>query len=254
MSWKNKDIFDSDFPLILNGIANVKRLNPEYTLELSDDADVDQYLKSMLSKWEYFKIKNKKIVEKVDLWRLLKIYHEGGIYIDIDRYYNVPFKDIIQSDTKCILPTFGDIDFSQDLMISCKHNPIHKRAIELNLKGRFLFNPRGVFHLGPPLYMKAVTEVVFGKANKRKPGAEVMEDYREQLRAAEHFQTYNEQLPNDSLIFQFDESTFQEGNGLTKKDFYDSQQVQRWTKGLDSNTKLLLLILFLALVLYYFFG
>ena len=72
MSWKNKDIFDSNYPLILNGIANIEKLNPEYKLELSDDADVDQHLKSKLSKWEYFKIRNKKIVKKVDLWRLLK--------------------------------------------------------------------------------------------------------------------------------------------------------------------------------------
>ena len=62
VSWKNKDILDDQSPLILNGLLNLKTLNPEFSLEISDDQDVETYLKNHLSKWDYFKIKNKKIV------------------------------------------------------------------------------------------------------------------------------------------------------------------------------------------------
>ena len=107
ISWKNKNIIGNQSPVILNGITNLKKINPDYKLEISDDNDVENYLKSKLKKWDYFKIKNKKIVEKIDIWRLFKIYNEGGIYIDIDRYCNISFSDIIKNDTKCILPTCG---------------------------------------------------------------------------------------------------------------------------------------------------
>jgi mannosyltransferase OCH1-like enzyme len=251
VSWKKKDILDNQSPLILNGIANLKKINPDYTLEISDDSDVEVYLKSKLNKWDYFKIKNKKIVEKIDLWRLFKMYDEGGIYIDIDRYCNISFSDIIKSDTKCILPTCGDSDFSQDLMISCKNNPIFKKAIEYNLNGRYLINPRGVFHLGPPVYMRAVTGVVFGERKERKPGSSIMENYRKLLEESKCFQTYKEILPNDSLLFKYNESTFQKGNGLGKEQFYKSQNVKSWSSGFDKNTLILIFILCILILVSY---
>lgn len=243
VSWKTKNIINNQSPVILNGLANLKKINPNYKLEISDDNDVDTYLKKKLKKWDYIKIKNKKIVEKIDLWRLLKIYNEGGIYIDIDRYCNISFDSIIKRETKCILPTHGDIDFSQDLMISCRENPIFKKAIEYNLKGRFLINPRGVFHLGPPVYMRAVTESVFGRRIKRKPGSLVMDCLRTSLQNSRYFQTYKEILPNDSLIFKYNPKTFQKGNGLMKKDFYDSENIKPWSSGYDKNTIILFIII-----------
>ena len=249
VSWKTKDILNNQSPIIQNGFANLKKLNPDYTMEISDDRDVEQYLKSKLNKWDYFKIKNKKIVEKIDLWRLLKIYFEGGIYVDLDRYCNISFAEIIQKDTKCILPTHGDTDFSQDLMISCKGNPIFKKAIEYNLAARYLLNPRGVFHLGPPIYMRAVTESVFGKRTKRKPGSPIMEEFRTLLKKSTYFQTYKELMPDNSLIFKYDKSTFQEGNGLGKDEFYKTQKVTPWSSGYDKNTILLFIVVSLIAII-----
>lgn len=243
VSWKTKDILNNKSPFILNGLVNLKKLNPDYKLVISNDKDVESYLKSNLNRWDYIKIKNKKIVEKIDLWRLLKIYNEGGIYVDIDRYCNISFNDIIKDETKCILPTHGNIDFSQDLMISCKANPIFKKAIRYNLASRFLINPRGVFHLGPPIYMRAVTESVFGTWIKRKPESHIMDDLRKSLQQSKHFQTYKENLPNDSLIFKFDQNTFENGNGLSKKDFYNSQNIKPWRSGYDKNSIILLVLL-----------
>ena len=71
ISWKNKDFYNSQNPLILNGIGNFKNINPDWTINLYDDKEVDNYLKKKLDKIDYEKIKNRKIVEKVDLWRLI---------------------------------------------------------------------------------------------------------------------------------------------------------------------------------------
>ena len=60
-------------------------------------------------------------VEKTDLWRLLKMCHEGGLYMDIDRLSNQPISEYINSNTdegsengnatKMILPLYhGSID------------------------------------------------------------------------------------------------------------------------------------------------
>lgn len=250
ISWKTKNILDNESPIVLNGLANLKKLNPDYKLEINDDEDVEKYLKNKLNKWDYIKIKNKKIVEKIDLWRLYKMYHEGGIYVDIDRYCNISFENIIKDKVKCILPTHGNVDFSQDIMISCKENPIFKKAIDYNLAKRFLINPRGVFHLGPPIYMLAVTECVFGKRVKRKPGDEIMNSFRYSLENSEHFQTYKEDLPNDSLIFKFNKDTFQTGNGKGKEAFYNSQSITPWSSGYDKNTIVLILAVISLLALF----
>ena len=228
ISWKNKNILDSNSDLIINGLANIKKINPEYTIEISDDNDVDNYLKQKIGINEYESIKDKKIVEKVDLWRLLKIYIEGGIYVDLDRYCNIPFKDIITKDIKCILPTYFDSDFSQDLLISCKNNPIFYRAIQYNFLGR----KKGMklYDLGAPIYMFAVTEIVFGKRISRNPGFNQMEELRLILNNSKHFLTYKEEPMNNTLIYRNNNNQNISNEQMIKNKslFYKEQNVIPW--------------------------
>tara|TARA_Y100000991_G_C21897184_1_gene316406 strand:+ start:28 stop:879 length:852 start_codon:yes stop_codon:yes gene_type:complete len=229
MTWKNKNILSHNSPIVVYGIRNIKKLNPEYELVISEDKDIEKYLKQNLSFFNYLKIKHKKIVEKIDLWRLLKIYNEGGIYIDFDRYCNKSFRDIINPDTKCVLPTFRNLDFSQDIMISCRNNPIYKKAIEYNLSGRSIFNYNNLFHLGPGVYMWAVTETVFGIRLDRNPGEEKIIECRELLEKSTHFQTYKEETRNN-FIFKED-NVISIRNQLKDRDlFYQNQGVIHWTK------------------------
>ena len=78
LTWKDKKIATSNSTVVLNGLRNLIDLNPDWTWSVSDDADVDEYLKSKLELEDWLLIKEAHIVEKTDLWRLLKIYHEGG--------------------------------------------------------------------------------------------------------------------------------------------------------------------------------
>ncbi len=42
VSWVNKlNLFTSNNPLAINGIQNMKRINPDYIFKVSDDNDVD---------------------------------------------------------------------------------------------------------------------------------------------------------------------------------------------------------------------
>jgi len=226
LSWKNKDVFNEKSPMILNGLLNIKKLNPTYKLELSDDNDVENYLKDKLNYNDYKDIMNKHIVQKVDLWRLLKLYYEGGIYLDFDRYSNKSFDEIINKETKCILPTYFDSNFSQDIMISCKNNPIYMKAIEYNIEAR----KRGkrLYDISVPTYMNSITEIVFGKKYGEDPGVELMQQFRKLLNESKQYQTYREE-PHDKLFnYTYSKYSFLNGNNESKIEFYARQNVVHW--------------------------
>ena len=137
IAWKNKNVINSNHPLITNGLHKLISLNPDWTVTIYDDNDVDEYLKNVLNKKDYNLIKDIPIVEKTDLWRLFKLYNEGGLYMDIDRFYNIPLSEIITDGIKCVLPTCLDWDFSQDFMLTESKNPIQEKTIELIMQRRY---------------------------------------------------------------------------------------------------------------------
>lgn len=203
ISWKNKDIINKDYSIIKNGILNLKILNPDYEFIIYDDTDIENYLIKNLSSEDYNLIKNKKIVEKTDLWRLIIIYNEGGIYQDIDRLCNVPLSDIIKENTKCVLPMYYDTDFSQDIIISCSKNPIHKRAIELNLERRRQ-NPDStdIMYFGPFTYFNAVTEVLMGYQMDRDPGDFSIGLLRNVIEKSPYLETYREEPIYNTILYR----------------------------------------------------
>ena len=91
MSWKDKSILESTNPLVVEGVKRVIELNPNWEVTIYDDAEVDAYLKEQLEPQHYELIQDKHIVQKTDLWRLVKLFIEGGVYMDIDGYRIVKF-------------------------------------------------------------------------------------------------------------------------------------------------------------------
>ena len=108
---------ESPNQLAINGIQNLIKLNPGWKLKISDDNEVETYLKNCLSKKDYNLIKDAPIVSKVDTWRLLVIINQGGLYVDIDRHANKNLDAVIDESSKCVLPMHSNhdkiIDFSQ---------------------------------------------------------------------------------------------------------------------------------------------
>ena len=228
ISWKKKDILNLDFNMIKYGIKQLKELNPEYTFEISDNNDVEEYINKNISKEDYDLIKDRNIVEKVDLWRLLKIYHEGGFYMDIDRLFNIPLKDIINSEHKCILPMYQDIDFSQDIMMSSSKNIIFKEAIDLNLKRR-REGCTDILSLGPITYFHAVTKVLLGNQIKRYPTKENLDKLRSIISNCKYLSTFREFPPYNTLVYRGPHISFD------KAEFYKYCDVNHWTKNNPNN-------------------
>ena len=126
LSWCDANILNSEHELVLNGIGNLQLLNPQWKITVSTDADIDSYLHNNLDPSDWQLVKDCAIVAKTDIWRLLKIYQEGGVYMDVDRLCNVQLDTLCLPGIKCVLPTTRDWDFAQDFMMSEPGNPIAK--------------------------------------------------------------------------------------------------------------------------------
>jgi mannosyltransferase OCH1-like enzyme len=227
LSWKTKDIFSSTSPLILNGIAKLKELNPDWKITVYTDDEIDNYLKYYLEAIDYNLIKDVHIVGKSDLWRLLKIYNEGGLYMDIDRLYNVSLSDIITSGTiKWVLPTYLDIDFSHDIMLSAPGNPAFLRAAQLHLERRKA-GEKNIYYLGPQTYMHAITFSLMGKMFNTDPGKEVFQEIRAKIKEADFIKTYRETSPLDTIVYR-DDGTIKNHEDM-KRALYKEYELKHWT-------------------------
>jgi len=227
VAWKSKNILDNQSPLILNGLRNLIDMNEDWRVEISDDNEIEDYLRSNIDFHDYNLLSDKHIVEKIDVWRLIKILNEGGIYIDLDRLVNKKLNDIINPNVKCVLPINNDFDFSQDIIISCSNNPIYKEVLDLNLMRR-RSGVNNIYYLGAQTYMHGITKHIFGNMIDTNPGSAIFSKIKNELSKISFIQTYTEFLPHDTFVYQHDESTYKIGNGKTKKQFYQEFNVKHW--------------------------
>ena len=227
LTWKTKDIFNSQTPLIVNGVRNLVDLNPDWVVNVYDDNEVDEYLRNILDPSDYKLLADRHIVEKTDIWRLFKIYIEGGLYMDIDRLYNIKLSDIITSDDiKWVLPTCLDFDFSHDFMCSAPNNPAFLQAINLYLQRR-KEGHTSVYFLGPQTYMHAITKVMFGEEINTDPGIAVFSSLREEIIQMAFIKTYREVPPHDTIVYR-DEKKLLDHEKL-KRELYSDFNLKHWT-------------------------
>ena len=231
VSWKDKSILESSNQLAVNGIQNLIKLNPNWELKISDDKEVETYLKNCLPKKDYDLIKDAPIVSKVDTWRLLVMINQGGLYVDIDRHANKNLDSIIDENSKCVLPVHSNhnriIDFSQDIMISAPGNPLHIAALDLMLRRR-RSGWKDILTLAPITYFHALTKLIYGHSLERRPNKEILDKIINHINNSKYAQTFIEKPPEETFIFKYDKNTFNLGNGLGKEAMYDESGVEHW--------------------------
>lgn len=227
VSWKDKNILDDDSELIEHGLRQLVKLNPGWELEISDDADVENYLRKRLSSDNYYLLKDRHIVEKLDVWRLHKMYYEGGIYTDIDRLFDTPIDEVIPEHAKCVLPTCLDFDFSHDIMISEPYNPIYANTALLN-ELRRLNGSRDVYYLGAPTYMHTITRCLVGQEIDSGPDAEVMDSLRQIINESGFMSTFREHPPIRGIFYRNGKFTLEEIEKM-KRDFYAKHNMKHWS-------------------------
>jgi hypothetical protein len=225
ITWKTKDVVNSQSPLILNGLRNLIDLNPDWNVIVYDDHDIDEYLKSVLNKRDYNLIKDLHVVVKSDLWRQFKLYNEGGLYMDIDRFCNIPLSEILEDGIRCVLPTCLEWDFSHDIILTEPNNPIQAQTIELIMQRRYEGHTN-VFFLGPQTYMNAITKVLFGEMIHTDPGVKKFAEMREAMEKIPFIKTYREHPPHDTIIYRSNDKLDWE---KLKKDFYAESNIKHWS-------------------------
>lgn len=225
ISWKDKDVVNSKLPIIEKGLKNLINLNPEWKLTVYDDFEVNEYLKEKLDIQDFEMIENDHIVAKTDIWRLIKMYEEGGLYTDLDRYCNMKISDVISDDIKCVLPTCYDMGFSHDFMMSEPKNPIFLETINLLLERRKKTNH--IYYLGVQTYNHAVTKCITGEMYEISPGIEKMNYARTLVEQSSFLFTYREELPYNSILYRGDD----EGSAweFDKRRFYHDYGLRHWT-------------------------
>jgi len=226
LSWKTKDLLASESPLITEGVKKLIELNPNWEVTIYDDTEVDAYLQKHLEPTLYALIANKHIVQKTDLWRLIKLFEEGGLYMDIDRFVDTPLDDLLDEGTKWVVPTCRDYDFSHDFMMTAPQNPVYSTAIHLYIQ-RLQEGHNNIYFLGPQTYMHAITLVVMGKMINTDPGVEVFDRIRETMDAAGFIKTYREDPPYNTIVYR--EGALGLNWEQEKRKFYAESGLKHWS-------------------------
>ena len=227
-SWKTKDIIDFDHPLIEHGIRSLVKLNPDWKFEIHDDDEVNEYLKSMLDASDYEALSNRHIVEKTDVWRLVKLYMEGGIYVDLDRLHDIPLSKAIPVNCMWVIPTCRDYDFSHDIMITAPNNPVFLETLKLNLHRRKL-GYTNVYSLGAQTYMHAITNFFVHWKVNTNPKLELFNYIRKNINSSEFAMTIREDIPIETITFRNSIGITQEQHEEMKRDMYKKTDVKHWT-------------------------
>ena len=226
VTWCDKQIWYNDLTMLKLGIHNLRRLNRDWEVCIWDDSEIRQYVKCHISEHDWHLLQNKHIVEVSDLWRLILMFKEGGIYIDIDRLCNVELDSLFSPKLRCFLPTYLDQDFSHDIMISTPENPIYAKARDLNMSRR-RDGCDNIYFLGPQTYMHAITECLTGNIINSSPDLSIFKQLRHTIDQTDFLSTYREDPPFNTLL--------QRGPKLGdwqawKDEMYSHYKIKHWTE------------------------
>jgi hypothetical protein len=226
ISWLSKNILENKSKLIQNGLVNLVKLNPDWNVIIHNDDEVNEYLYAHMDAQDFKLIETDKIVPKTDVWRLIKLYREGGAYTDIDRYCNISFSSFLTDQIKCVLPTCLDYGFSHDFMMSEPKNPIYLETYKLLIERRKHTN--NVYFLGPQTYMHSVTKCLTGSMIDMNPGINKFNYIREEISHMPFILTYREDLPYSSIICREKTGDYEEWK-RQKIELYHECGLNHWT-------------------------
>ena len=225
LAWKDKNLFDSESPLIVHGVKRLKDLNPDWQIEITTDEEIDDYLNEQMRQ-DFTLVEDKGVVAKTDIWRLYKMFYEGGIYVDIDRFCDVKLSEVIPNNVRQILPVCRTYDFSHDLMISEPNNSVFSTTISMYIHRRKIGHTN-VYFLGAQTYMHAITYTLLGRMVNTDPGPEKFNETVEELKKINYIKVFHENPPYETFLYRGQENI---GDWeQLKRGFYHESGIKHWT-------------------------
>ena len=94
-TWKDNNIpkkYDYD-------ITSVKKINKDFKILFFSDNDIENFLKKYYPEYYLTYLKLPIIIQRIDFFRYVAIYHYGGFYYDLDMTGLYPLNELIYYDT-----------------------------------------------------------------------------------------------------------------------------------------------------------
>ena len=127
-TWKTKHLHEN----VQKIRDNIQALNPEYTMELYDDHEMETFIRINFSPFIYDCYKQLNVgAAKADFWRYCVLYIHGGVYLDMDSEITRPLDELISPTDTCIITREGNPGvFNNWFMIFEKQHPILLKTIQ----------------------------------------------------------------------------------------------------------------------------
>ena len=155
-------------PFHARGVARFRRLNPDFSFRLFDDAEMAAFMGAQYSSHPIRKVFDQIRIPaaKADIWRYCVLYREGGIYCDIDSALSVPFHDLLKDDPSELL-SFENNSWTAQLDVGSYADPaVFQTAIPGSARS-LLDHPDNVvlnwllcFEKGHPLLREVIDLIV----------------------------------------------------------------------------------------------
>jgi mannosyltransferase OCH1-like enzyme len=226
LSWPDENIWNLDHKLVHMGLHSLRDLNPDYDIQIYNDEQVKGDLKQSLNARDYDLVENSPIIQQIDLWRLIKLYNNGGVYCDMDRIHDTPLH--IQDHVKCVLPLCANVGFSHDFMATESGNPIFLKAIEMNLAHRQQGNHH-TYLLGPQTYMHAITECIVGYQMDVYPAPQDLDHLKQVISQTDFLSTVPEIPPLFTITSKNSTNLTLQDHESLKRELYKLSNLTHWT-------------------------
>ena len=155
-TWYKKDIPKP----IQNAINLMMEQNPNYSYQLYDDTDIDEFIKSNFNQTIYLAYKSLTVgAAKADLWRYLILFKHGGVYLDIDSVIYGKLDELIIDDCAIISREKNYGKFAQWCLIYPPNHEILKICIEKCIFNITNKTTNDILELtGPVVYSQSIKE------------------------------------------------------------------------------------------------
>jgi len=128
--WQTNYTNEVSLPMYLNYLFN-RLMSREYEFRYASDEAIVEFFEEFASKEEldaYKKLNDG--AAKADFWRLVVLYHIGGVYLDIDATFVWPLSKQIKGDEEEIF-LLNKEHYTNYFMATAPKNEVYKRAIDI---------------------------------------------------------------------------------------------------------------------------
>lgn len=155
-SWITKELH----PKIQKKVDRMLELNPTYNHEIYTDSEISEFVNTNYP-GKISECFNRLTVPvaKVDFWRYLVLYKNGGVYVDLDSSINVSLDDFIREEDDAIITAETNPNtYVQWALIFNKEHPILKEVIDSivdNIENNSY--PNDILNMtGPQVYSRGI--------------------------------------------------------------------------------------------------